>query len=180
MKTPFQEKFLLFTIRSKKDPQAYAALYDKYVQEVYRFVFFKVSSKELAEDITSDVFLQVWQYLIQSSDPVRSFRGLLYKVARNKIIDTYRSRATAQHVRVEDIPEIADDANLEQSVQSKQLADEAIDLIKQLKQDYQEVLLFRLLEEKSIKEIAEIMGKTQTSVRVMLHRALKKIESLKK
>ena len=66
MKLKMEEKALLFKIRTKKDSAAFGELYNLYVEKIYRFVFFKINNKEETEDITSDVFLKVWNYLIEN------------------------------------------------------------------------------------------------------------------
>ena len=65
MKRPLHEKLLVYRVRVKKDPEAFGKIYDLYVTRIYRFVFFKVSSNEEAQDITADVFLKAWQYLLE-------------------------------------------------------------------------------------------------------------------
>jgi len=91
------EKKLVYSVRVKKDPSAFAELYDSYVEKIYRFVYFKINSKEEAEDIVSSVFLKVWTYLIEYTEKeIDSFSGLIYRVARNAIIDFYRERGAKQ------------------------------------------------------------------------------------
>lgn len=87
----FSEKLLLLRLRTKEDPEAFAKLYDIYAKRIYSFVFFKVSNREEAEDITSEVFLKAWRY-INEKKKIESFSGLLYRLARNSVIDLYRSR----------------------------------------------------------------------------------------
>ena len=58
-----QERIQLYKVQVEHNPDAFALLYDKYVKQIYRFIFFKVNNKEEAEDITSDVFLKAWNYL---------------------------------------------------------------------------------------------------------------------
>ena len=173
------EKILLYRIFTKKDPEAYTELYDLYVQRIYRFVFFKVSSHENAEDITSEVFLKAWQFLISNSSEqpeIKSFSGLLYKIARNSIIDFYRARAAKGETALDENIEVSDEgkwfAELEQKIETEKI----IVAIKKMKQEYQEVLTLKYVDELDISEIAEITGKGNVAVRVTLHRALKKLK----
>ena len=53
-----KEKYLLFKVRTEQDPEAYAQIYDRYIEKIYRFIYFKVSSKETAEDLASETFLR--------------------------------------------------------------------------------------------------------------------------
>src|SRR3989338_5724102 len=87
-----QEKLLLLKVR-KKDPDAFGQIYDLYVTSIYRFIYFKVANRADAEDLTSEVFLKIWQYLIDCEDEIDNLRALIYKFARNLVIDFYRERA---------------------------------------------------------------------------------------
>ena len=87
--TSLVDRYLLYRIRALRDPEAFARLYDKYVSQIYRFVLLKLPSKEDAEDLTSETFLKSWRYL-QENREVTEFRGLLYRIARNAIVDWYR------------------------------------------------------------------------------------------
>lgn len=173
------EKILLYRIFTKKDPEAYTELYDLYVQRIYRFVFFKVSSHENAEDITSEVFLKAWQFLISNSSEqpeIKSFSGLLYKIARNSIIDFYRARAAKGEVALDENIEASDEGKWFVELEQKIETEKIIVAIKKMKQEYQEVLTLKYVDELDISEIAEITGKGNVAVRVTLHRALKKLK----
>lgn len=176
-----REKILLYKIYTKKDTEAYAELYDVYVKRIYRFVFFKVGSHENAEDVTSEVFLKAWQYLIGGSDSaseIKSFSGLLYRIARNSIIDFYRTRASKNEVPIEDDTEVSDSGKWYGELGDKIETEKIIQTIKKLKQEYQEVLTLKYVDELDVKEISEITGKGQVAVRVTLHRALKKLKEI--
>lgn len=179
MQGKLKEKLLVYKVRMKKDPDAYGKLYDLYVEKIYRFVYFKIPVKEEAEDITSTVFLKVWNYLIEYAEKeIDSFSGLIYKVARNSVIDFYRSRSQTHELPLAEMEEIKAEENLLQKTETAFEARQLMSLIKKLKQDYQEAMLLRYVDDLSIGEIAKILGKSQISVRVMLHRAVKKLKFL--
>jgi RNA polymerase sigma-70 factor, ECF subfamily len=169
-----REKILLYRIRTSQDAEAYAELYDHYVEKIYRFIYLKVSHQGDAEDLTSDVFLKVWKYLTRSEGvQARHFSGLLYKIARNSVVDHYRNRAKTQEKGLEEIEMIASQQSVEKDTWNKIDAEYLINQLASLKQEYQEIVLLRYTEGLSISEIAEIVGKKQTNVRVTLHRAMK-------
>lgn len=180
MSGKLNEKILLYQVRTRRDPEAYAKLYDVNVKRIYRFVYFKISNHEEAEDITSEVFLKAWDYLKEQKE-IKSFGGLLYRIARNLIIDLYRSRAARpETLRVTsgDTIEIGDRGEWMEKLQIKIETQEIVKALKKLKQEYQEVITLRYVDELKIDEIAEIMGKGKIAVRVTLHRALKKLEQI--
>jgi RNA polymerase sigma-70 factor (ECF subfamily) len=176
MSGTWKEKTLLFRLQTKQDPEAFAELYDLYVKRIYRFVYFKVSGHEETEDIVSEVFLKSWNYIIGNSEKeVKSFSGLLYRIARNSIIDYYRKRAGSAEHLAED-QDVGDAGkwcvDLNERIDNQQI----IVAIRKLKQEYQEVLTLRYVDGLQIDEIADITGKGNVAVRVTLHRALKKLK----
>ena len=182
MKEKIRENYLLYRIQSRKDPQAYAELYDKYVTAIYRFIYFKVSSHEDAEDLTSDAFLKAWHYLTEHTD-IRSFKAVIYRISRNLVIDLYRKRATASRVWSIDSKEdaenlLSDKGELLKQIQTKHDHTIVLEAIGKLKEEYREVLLFRYVEGLSTGEIADIVDKNITHVRVTIHRAMKSLRTL--
>lgn len=174
----WDEKLLLYRLQSEHDPESFVALYDRYVAQIYRFVFFKVKSKEEAEDVTSDVFLKAWQYC-QENREIGSFSGLLYRIARNCIIDLYRrTSARPEAVALEVDMDVVDQNNYQQNTENKLDAAAVLESLHKLKQEYQEVLTLRFIDGLEIDEIATIVGKGQINVRVTLHRALKRLKDI--
>lgn len=173
VKRLFTEKFLLYQVQAQKSPDAFGELYDRYINKIYRFIYLKLSDKEEAEDTTSDVFLKAWNYLIDPTHPtIQSFSGLMYKMARNAVIDVYRKRANRQEFSLniaEEIPDIDDGLGVIHARHEHELI---LKKLKTLKNEYQEVIVLRYIDDLSIMEIAEILGKKQTAVRVTIHRAL--------
>ncbi|MCF6276315.1 MAG: RNA polymerase sigma factor [Candidatus Magasanikbacteria bacterium] len=181
MRVQITEKILLYKVVTKADPVAYGKLYDLYVAKIYRFIFLKVRTKEDAEDITNEVFLKTWEYIIKRKknvEVIRSFSGLVYRIARNSIVDHYRKKSRineSANYLMEEFPNNRD--NLRE-IELKQDIAHTFKLLRKMKQEYQEVVLLRYTEELSIKEISDILGKRPTAVRVTLHRALKKLKQL--
>mgnify|MGYP003834825341 CR=1 FL=1 len=177
MKRKINEKILLYKVRTKKDPEAFGQLYDLYIDKIYRFVYFKVNSKEDTEDITSAVFLKVWGYLIEYTEKeIDSFSGLVYRIARNAVIDFYRSRAIHKEYPIDILEETPTDDNNYHKVEVNQEVEKIMKDIKKLKYEYQEVLILKYVDELEIAEIAEILGRGQTNIRVIMHRAIKKLK----
>jgi len=174
-----QEKYFIFRAKNK-DPEAYSKVYDIYVDRIYRFVYFKVSNAEDAQDLTSEVFLKTWQYIIDGKE-IKNLNALFYKVARNLVIDYYR-KASQKDVSL-DI-EIAQQtefkiepdqlAKAEQMIRKEKLEEK----LNSLKDEYKEIIILRYIEQLSIKEIAEILEKKGGAVRVILYRAINALREL--
>lgn len=179
MTKKLNHKILLYRLQTKQDPEAFALLYDYYVKQIYRFIFFKVSNHEEAEDITSEIFLKVWHY-INNGNKVESFSGLLYKMARNSIVDLYRSRAKQPELLLDQNNQtnLSDQGDLKQGLSERTEINQIITCLRRLKQEYQEILTLRFIDDLKINEIAQITGKSRVAVRVTLHRALKKLKEI--
>jgi len=171
----FQEKLLLIKIK-KKDPEAFTQIYDLYVTPIYRFIYFKVATKQDAEDLTSEVFLKIWQYATETEETINNLRALLYKTARNLVIDSYRRKARQDLTQDDEVLNNIEDKrqqNLLSQIDTEFEMKNIELILRKLKDEYREVIILRFLEELSISEIAKILDKSKGSVRVLLHRALK-------
>lgn len=158
----------------------FSKIYDKYVDKIYRFVFLKVSSQEIAQDLTSETFLRGWRAFeksinqkIGTKSQIKNPQAFLYKIARNLVIDYYRERDRASIVSIEDKEIIDPGLNSEE----KAFLDSDLRLISQslaeLKDDYQDIIIWHYVDGLSFREIAKILTKSEGSIRVMTHRALK-------
>lgn len=175
----------LFWQSRNKDPESYAKIYDLYVDKIFRFVYFKVSDRELAKDITSESFLRTWEYLISGKE-VENLNALLYRIARNLVIDHYRKRNT-QEVSIDQFIENQDGEEVPMDLPAKEGATELVaridanlllDKMSELKDEYREVLLLKYVDGFSVEEISTIMEKKAGAVRVTLHRAHKALQGL--
>ncbi|HTM68389.1 MAG TPA: sigma-70 family RNA polymerase sigma factor [Candidatus Binatia bacterium] len=177
MRSRLKEKFLLFRIRAKKDPEAFGAVYDAYVKQIYRFIYFKVSSAEQAEDLTSEAFLKAWQYLKEKRD-VNNLQALLYSVARTVVIDHYRANnclpgtVSLDETISDETAEVASEKFLK-DMETKFDTTLVLEKLRGLKDEYRDVVIMRYLDEMSTGEIAAVLGKNASNVRVILHRATK-------
>ena len=177
-----QDKILFSRLKSK-DKQAFIKAYDLYIDQIYRFIFFKVGRKEEAEDLTSAVFLKTWNYIKDGNlTNYKTLRALIYKIARNLIIDHYRKVSHEETIAI-DNPNIKIDlADVKQDIsrQVELTADFIIieNKLSELKDKYREVIILRFINELSIAEIAEILNKSKGNTRVLVFRALKALREL--
>lgn len=180
MSRSLKEQYLFLKLRTTRDPEVFGKLYDIYVDQIYRFIYFKVGRKEEAEDLTGDVFLKTWQYINEmGSEVIDNLRAFLYQTARNAVIDFYRSRDQREFVA---LPEEDDEKPTMEIVDEKQDLVEKIELasdleevkkaLQKIREEYREIIILRFVEEMSVKETAEILGKSEGAVRVLLHRAV--------
>ncbi len=164
------------------DADAFGEIYDSYVPRIFRFAFLKIGSRENAEDLTSETFLRFWTYIRKEEIESDTAEPILYRIARNLIIDSYRKKEIA----TQDIDdEVANCLKDERSDFAKELMEreeirEMMEMLKELKDDYREIIILRYVEGFLPEEIAKITGKSKGSVRVLSHRALKSLEKVMK
>lgn len=170
----------LVKLAQRGDPEAFGLLYEYYLPRIYRFILIKVSHKEQAEDITHLTFLKAWESVKSYKHRGYPFGSWLYRIARNAVVDHYR-RGVVQ-VSIEDVSAEAlgvDDSLLE-DVDVKIQWDDLLEAMKALKEVEQDVLIMRFVEDLPHQEIAKAVDKTEGAVKVIQHRALKKLkEALK-
>ena len=153
----------------------FSSIYDKYVDKIYRFIFIKVSSQEIAEDLCSETFLRGWQVFKERED-IENPPAFLYQIARNLIIDHYREKGRTNFVSPEIVPIVDPNPGVEEKMALSSDIDNIRTALVSLGGEYQDVIIYRYLDELSISEIAKIMEKSEGTVRVTLHRALKTLK----
>lgn len=160
----------------KLDREAFGKIYDHFAGKLYKFIYFRVGHKELAEDIMADTFVKAWTRIDQLSS-ANALSSWLYQIAKNNVIDYYRvKKVTVDLEEVVDVLEDAaspiDDANL--MIEHKVV----MELMQNLPEEQQQVIRYKFFEELENIEIAQIMGKSEGSVRVIQHRAINKLKEL--
>lgn len=162
----------------KGNKEAFGALYDHYLPQIYRFILFKVNGKDEAEDLTHEVFLSAWKNMPSYRMKGFPFSSWLYQIARNAVIDSYRT--AKHHVQIE----MVDENNL-QTVPSGEYEinlvlemEKARKCIAQLRPDYQDLIVMRFIEEMPNDEIAATLDKSEGAVRLMQHRAIKELKEI--
>lgn len=163
--------------QAQHDPKQFDTLYRAFVDEIYRFIYYKTSAKEVAEDLTAQVFMQALEHLARFQYQAGArFSSWLYTIARNQVIDYYRKqRSTAN---LEDIEPIVFAETASSTVDQNLQQQQVHTLLTRLPKVDQEILILRLWQEKSYSEIAQIMEINAVAVRARYSRALKKFKQL--
>jgi RNA polymerase sigma-70 factor (ECF subfamily) len=162
----------------KGDAAAFGALYDRYVDAVYRYVFYRVRNDADAEDLVSDVFTRALR-AIPRYEPRVAFLAWLYRIARNAVID--RARRSRTQITFEDaLAHPGVDQVVEPDATILALSDkEAVrGALAKLTPLQQEVIVLRFVEGYSTREIADLVGKREGTVRGIQFRALEALRAL--
>ncbi len=161
----------LISLAKEGDSSAFGALYDHYLPRIYRFVYVKVASREDAEDISHQVFLNAWQNVPRYKSRGFPFSSWLYEIARNQVIDYYRTRKEAVSIDEIDPDSMSEEAHGD-SLNVELDLDRVMKRLRTMKPEYQDVLILRFVEDMSLKEVASALNKTEGAIKLLQHRAI--------
>lgn len=156
--------------------ERFTKVYNEYADSIFRFCLLKVSDREVAIDLSHDIFMKYWDSLSGNSE-IKSDRAFLYTIARNTVIDWYRKKKTVSFESLSDHDEgetFESRLTLDDAEEIKSLGPETrfvINKFKELPKTSSEVLYLRYVEGLGPKEIAETLGVNVSAVSVRLHRA---------
>lgn len=153
------------------DQTAFGALYNEYIRKIYDFIYFKTLNKEIAEDLTSQVFLKILKHI--SNFKSDNFSAWLYTIARNTVIDHYRS--DKNYKNIEDCWDLADSGDLVAEADTELLMSKVRVAMKKLSVSDRELLTMRLWSDMTFKEIAFNLQKNEPAVKMAFSRALQKL-----
>ena len=151
----------------------FGLLFDAFHQKIYKFVYFRTHHKETAEDITSHIFTKALERITTFNPSKGSFTAWLYQIARNSIIDFYRSRKETENI--DDAWDIADNTSLERDVDTRQQLEKVRSYLYTLPAQQRDIVLMRVWDDLSHKEIASILGTSEASVKMTFSRVLAKL-----
>lgn len=162
-------------------PRDFAAWYVEYRSAVYRYVRFRVASREVAEDVTSVVFLKALRAFKKYDERKASPKTWLLRIARNAVTDHLRSlqRKGSLHVSLDRIPDlVADVPSHEERVIRQERIQHLLNSTRMLRKADQEILSLRYGSGFDNDEIAELLNISNNAVAVRLHRALKRLKDV--
>jgi RNA polymerase sigma-70 factor (ECF subfamily) len=153
------------------DSEAFAQLYDAYIERVYRYIYFRVTDEMTAEDLTSQVFLKAWEKLDSYQLGKSPFIAWLYTIARNQVIDHYRTRKETVHI--DEVLQLADESQMpDEEVQTSLDVEVIREALDQLTDDQQQVIMLKFVGGMTTEEIADQLDKREGAVRALQMRGL--------
>lgn len=173
------EKSLIRKIQKHNDKQSANLLISNYYKEIYAFVYKQTGDKELSMDLTQEIFISVLQSIEFYSSAKSSFKTWLYRIASNKVIDYFRSSNYKHFAKAADIETLrfilADDENVEISVENKLALQEVMERISLFDFEIQQILRLKFFSDKTFSEIGEILSLSENTVKTKYYTAIKKL-----
>jgi RNA polymerase sigma-70 factor (ECF subfamily) len=175
----------LVKLAQNGDKQAFGALYDIYYNKIIRFTFHRTGSVQIAADITSETFLKILKNINKFVFQDIPFSAWVYRIASNETANYFRQKKSYSLNKMielgfepEDAKNLEDEFVLEQEKIDKNNAFiKAVGKIKSLPIHYQEVISLRFFEKKKTREIADILGKNEGTIKSLLSRGLDKLRN---
>ncbi len=157
------------------DADAFGQLYDKYFEKIYRFIYYKISHQETTEDLVSLTFTKALENLDKFRTNKGSFSSWLYKIARNTVIDYYRTKREVKNIDY--VYDIHSQQNIEEDMTKDQQLQNIREKLDALKPEQREIVIMRIWDELSYKEISQIINKSEASCKMTFSRAIKTIKA---
>jgi RNA polymerase sigma-70 factor (ECF subfamily) len=170
------EEFLI--LRSQADPEAFRPLYEKYFKRIFLFVLHRVEDRQLAGDLAGQVFLKALLHIKGFTFRGLPFSAWLFRIALNECNDYFRKTKRHRVVTIEDVSvehlyeEFTSDSHLE-DLKSRLPA-----ILQKLTVEELQVIELRFFEQRPFKEVADIIGITETYAKVKVYRILDKMKKL--
>lgn len=152
----------------------FSILYYKYVKKIYKFIYYKVQHKETAEDLTSQTFIKALEKINSFSNEKSSFSTWVYAIARNSVIDFYRTKKN--NFNIDDVWDLKDNTDIERDADIRGKLEKVEKYLKGLKAEQREIIMLRVWEDMSYKEIAEITGKSEGNCKMIFFRTVKELK----
>ena len=180
---PASEVWALIERAQAGDGAAFGLLYDRYFDTVFRFVYFRVGNRQLAEDLTADTFLRALKRIGSFTWQGRDLGAWLVTIARNLVADhfksgRYRLEVTTGDVLDADRPDRGPEGSPESAVIDHITNVDLLKAVKQLNPEQQECIVLRFLHGFSVAETAQTMNKNEGAIKALQYRAVRALARL--
>jgi RNA polymerase sigma-70 factor (ECF subfamily) len=167
------EDLAALAIEAKTDPQVFGRLYEHYVPSIYRYLYSRVGTVHVAEDLTSQTFMAAFKSLPRYHERGQ-FSAWLFRIARSKLMDHYRGNRHEESLEAADGLVVGSDT-LASVMQNETLGHLRL-LIGELKDDERELIRLRFVADLSFAEMADLLGKREEAVKKSVHRLLARLK----
>jgi RNA polymerase sigma-70 factor (ECF subfamily) len=168
----------LITKAKERDSEALSELYRRYADAVFRYVYYRVGDREVAEDLVGDVFVRALEGLPSYQDTGSPFDAWLYRIAHARVVDYYRRQETRRTASLDERLAGGGGADPYRLVAHRDDVRHAWRALIHLTDSQQQVIALRFIAGYSVAEVAKLMGKTEGAVRALQHRALASLRRL--
>ena len=159
--------------RAKTDPQAFGELYERYVDRIYNYIYYRVGNPEDVEDLTARTFFKALEKIDGYEDRGAPFSAWLYRIAHNLVANWHRQQSRHKSLPFEDLSASGSpQSNPSVVAEKREVQEELLSAIHQLAEDRQELLILKYVDHMPNAQIGEVMGRTESSIKSLYHRTL--------
>lgn len=162
----------LIIANTKEDLSCFEDLYQIYLKKVYRYFAVRTLNQNIAEDLTSETFLRALENFEKYESKGRPFGAWLFRIAHNLLVDFYRKNEQKTE-NIEDTYDIASDENITEDTHFKFVVEKISELLDNFSSDEKEILTLKLTSGLKFSEIAQIIGKSENTIKSKYFRNLK-------
>lgn len=170
---PYNELESQLVERAKSDPEAFGEIYERYVDRIYNYIYFRVGDQHEAEDLTARTFYRALDHIDRYVDRGLPFSAWLYRIAHNLVANWHRDRSRRKLISLDGLLRLtAPGESPERAVEEQTERESLRAAIRRLPADRQQLLILKFGEHLSNAEIGQIMGKTEGAIKSLYHRTL--------
>jgi RNA polymerase sigma-70 factor (ECF subfamily) len=159
--------------------EAIGELYDRYNEQVFRYVWARVYDRNSAEDLTGEVFVRMVANLPKYRPTSTPFLAWLYRIAHNLVIDHYRKEENKRELHLDQVDQLLLDTNNPADMTEDKMFYNRVKIaLLEINPTWQEVIVLRFLMGMSLQEVAVTLGKSVGAVKVAQHRGLKELRNV--
>jgi len=162
---------------AKKNPERFGALYDKYYEQIFRFIFQRLDDKEQAFDVTQQTFLKALNSLHKYEYRGVPFASWLYRIASSEVNNLFRAEKAQRTINIDSVNVYHIIEEIQESKIDK-YHDKIVDIISGLPEDELQLIEMRFFEKRAFKEIAGILDMTENNAKVKTYRILDKLKKM--
>ncbi len=159
--------------RAKTDKEAFGQLYERYVDRIYNYVYYRIGNVADAEDLTAKIFVRAMRHIPNYQDQGVPFSAWLYRIAHNLVANWHRDRSRRQIIALDDIVQWHSSGEspefFAELMEDKERLAQAV---RRLPADRQELLTLKFVERLPNAEIGDIMGRSEGAIKSLYHRTL--------
>ncbi|MBK7452442.1 MAG: sigma-70 family RNA polymerase sigma factor [Anaerolineales bacterium] len=168
----FNEEEIL-SLASQGDRDAFGQLYERYVERIFNYVYYRTGNTHDAEDLTARVFQRAMNHIQKYTDRGVPFSAWLYRIAHNLVANWHRDGSRKQEIPLDDLPILPTKGDHpEKNLVRSQEQDALLRMIRKLPAERQNLLILKFVEDMSNAEIGAIMGRSEGAVKSLYHRTL--------
>ena len=173
------ETWRLVVAAQQGDGEAFGMLYDRYVDSVFRFIYYRVNDRALAEDFTSETFVRALRRISTITYQGRDIGAWFVTIARNIVLDHVKSaRHRLETPTGETIEGTERSPSTEAAVLDTLASEQLMAAVAQLGDEQRECVMLRFMQGLSVSETAAVMGKNDGAIKALQHRAVRKLADL--